>query len=391
MITNVTLQYFKERICNFFIYDSDVISHYHNCNDNHMKKRVTIQDIATELAISRNTVSKALNGTGSVSDETREKVLQKAVEIGYRQFLTPSPEQENTASAPLCNKEIALLTHSLIGNSHFCSSLLNSFEKKISKEGYRLSIYTIGDTEIDSFLLPANFNYENTEGIICIELFSRTYSEFLCKQGIPTIFVDTAANISDLNLNSDILYMENHGSVYSMLKELIEKGYRNISFVGDRYNCNSFYERWKGYCDVLNDYHITVNPSNCILEDDSNPYTDTEWMSRRIAALPQLPQVFFCANDFLAISVLKALKKLNYSVPEDILLCGFDNSVESQIIEPALSTINIPSFSMGYIAADLIFSRIKYPDMPYRTTYIKTDILFRESTNHTKVFKSNSL
>lgn len=354
-----------------------------------MKKRATILDIANELAISRNTVSKAINGTGSVSEETREKIIQKAAEIGYRQFGVPSSEQENITSASLCNKEIALLTHSLIGNSHFCSNLLNSFEKKISKKGYRLSIYTIGDTEIDSFLLPANFNYENTEGIICIELFSRTYSEFLCKQGIPTIFVDTAANISDLNLDSDILYMENHGSVYIMLKELIEKGYRNISFVGDRFNCNSFYERWKGYCDVLNDYHITVNPSHCILDDDSSPYTDTEWLSRRITALPQLPQVFFCANDFLAISTLKALKNLNYSVPEDILLCGFDNSIESQIIEPALSTVNIHSDSMGYIAADLIFSRIEFPDMPYRITYIKTNVLFRESTRHTDYTKQH--
>lgn len=349
---------------------------------NHMKKRITIQNIADELGISRNTVSKAINGTGSISNDTKAKVLQKAAEIGYNQFSILSPVQENISSTTVNNKEIALLTHSLIGNSHFCSNLLNTFEKKISKLGYRLSIYTIGDTEVDCLLFPANFNYNNTDGIICIELFSRVYSEFLCAQGIPTLFLDTAANISDLNLASDILYMENHGSVYIMLKEIIEKGYRNISFVGDRFNCNSFYERWKGYCEVLNDYNITVTPANCILDNDSYPYMDSEWLSKRIASLPKLPEVFFCANDFLAISTLKALRKLNYSVPKDILLCGFDNSIESQIIEPALTTVNIPSFSMGYIAADLILSRIEFPDMPYRTTYIKTNVLLRESTKH---------
>ena len=347
-----------------------------------MKKRVTIQNIAVQLGISRNTVSKAINSTGSISDKTRDKVIQKATEIGYNQFSILSPVQENIASTAVSNKEIALLTHSLIGNSHFCSNLLNTFEKKISKQGYRLSIYTIGDTELDSLLLPANFNYDNTDGIVCIELFSKVYSEFLCTHGIPTLFVDTAANISDLNLASDILYMENHDSVYIMLKEIIEKGYRNISFVGDRFYCNSFYERWKGYCNVLNDHNITVSPSNCILDNDSSPYMNSEWLSRRIASLPKLPEVFFCANDFLAISTLKALKKLNYSVPEDILLCGFDNSIESQIIEPALSTVNIPSFSMGYIASDLILSRIEFPDLPYRTTYIKTNVLLRESTKH---------
>ena len=62
--------------------------------------------------------------------------------------------------------------------------------------------------------------------------------------------------------------------------------------------------------------------------------------------MPKLTEVFLCANDFLAISTLKALKKLNYFVSKDILLYGFDNSIESQIIESALSTVNIPSFPM---------------------------------------------
>lgn len=347
-----------------------------------MKNRITIQDIADTLGVSRNTVSKAINGTGSIADTTRIKIFQKAVEMGYKQFSFLSQVQENVTPIAFSNKEIALFTHSLIGNSHFSSKLLDTFEKKISRQGYRLSIYTIGDSEINSLTLPANYNYGNTEGIICIELFSRVYSEFLCSQNIPTLFVDTAANISDLNLDSDILYMKNHSSVYIMLKKIIEMGYRNISFVGDRFNCNSFYERWKGYCDVLTDHNITVTPSNCILENDSCPYENPEWLSKRISAMPKLPEAFFCANDYLAISTLKALKKLNYSVPKDILLCGFDNSSESQIIEPALTTVNIPSFSMGYIAADLILSRIEFSDMPYRTTYIKTDVLLRESTKH---------
>ncbi len=109
---------------------------------------------------------------------------------------------------------------------------------------------------------------------------------------------------------------------------------------------------------------------------------DSELLGRRIESLPQMPEVFFCANDFLAIAILKALKTLSYSVPNDILLCGFDNSIESQIIEPAISTVNIPSLSMGYIAADLILSRIEFSDMPYRTTYVKTNVLLRESTKH---------
>lgn len=345
-----------------------------------MKIKVTIQDIADQLGISRNTVSKAINNTGSIAQDTKEKIFQKAAEMGYKQFSLISQVQENFIPNTVSNREIALFTHSLIGNSHFSSSLLDTFEKKISRQGYRLSIYMIRDQEMNSLVLPANFNHENTDGIICIELFSRSYSEFLCSYPIPTLFVDTVANTSDLSLDSDILYMENHSSVYIMLKQLIEKGYHNISFVGDRYNCNSFYERFKGYSDVLTDYKIPLRLENCILDCDNSPYDNPDWLCSKILALGKLPQVFFCANDFLAISTLKALKKLNYSVPKDVLLCGFDNSTESQIIEPSLSTVNIPSHSMGYIAADLILSRIEFSDMPYRTTYIKTDIVIRDST-----------
>ena len=63
-----------------------------------MSKRVTIQDIADALGLSRNTVSKAINNTGVLSDSTREKVLQKTVEMGYKQFTYMNPEQLKFAS-----------------------------------------------------------------------------------------------------------------------------------------------------------------------------------------------------------------------------------------------------------------------------------------------------
>ena len=58
-----------------------------------MSKHVTIQDIADALGLSRNTVSKAINNTGVLSDSTRKKVLQKTVEMGYKQFTYMNPEQ----------------------------------------------------------------------------------------------------------------------------------------------------------------------------------------------------------------------------------------------------------------------------------------------------------
>ena len=91
--------------------------------------------------------------------------------------------------------------------------------------------------------------------------------------------------------------------------------------------------------------------------------------------------MFFCANDFLAMSTIKALRLLGKSVPGDIRICGFDDAPEASLIEPGLTTIKIHSSSMGYTAAELLLARIANPAMPYKKTYIETDIIFRESTS----------
>lgn len=347
-------------------------------------KRVTLQDIANELGLSRNTVSKAMNNTGSIAEETKKKIFKAAAEMGYKEFaqlpeILPVPKA-STIFATQDSKEIALFTHSLLGSSHFGSKLLDSFQKKIGEFGYTLSVYMIRDYELEHLVYPANFNSERCAGILCLEIFSEPYSRFLCNQSIPLLFVDTVVNHFNLNLAADLLYMENKTSTYIMLKSIIDQGYKNISFVGDYNHCQSFYERWSAYCQVMTDQNIAVQREACILEDDSSPYHDVAWLSNRIRLLPSLPDAFFCANDYLAICMLKALKALNLSVPSDIMVCGFDNSPEATIIEPSLTTVKIPSSAMGFAAAEMLLSRIGHKEMPYRTTYIGTDVIYRGST-----------
>ncbi len=348
------------------------------------KKKVTLQDIADELGISRNTVSKAMNNTGSIAEDTKKKIYQTATEMGYKQFaLIPqlSTDSQTKQLPEASPNEIALFTHSLMSSSHFGSKLLDAFQQKIGTYGYKLSIYMIRNYELEKLVYPSNFNREHTAGILCLELFSEEYSRFLCKQSIPLLFVDTVVNHYGLNLTADLLYMENKTSTYLMLKSIVDRGYKNISFVGDCNHCHSFYERWLAYCQVMEDHNLPVQDENCILDDDSNPYDDVTWLGNRIRSLPALPDAFFCANDFVAVSVLKALKALNISVPKDVMVCGFDNSPESKIIEPSLTTVRIHSSSMGYTAAEMLLSRIEHPQMPHRTSYVKTDIIYRDSTN----------
>ena len=346
-----------------------------------MGKRVTLQEIANALGMSRNTVSRALNDTGAVSAETKNKICQTAIAMGYKQFSSINMPVSDSLPSLMANHgktEIALFTHSFPGASHSGNKLLAAFQNKVDSLGYKVSINIIRDYEIDNLCFSANIHLENIAGILCIELFSEEYSRFLCKQNIPILFVDTPL-LQKCSLDADLLYMENIASVYKLIDSFIKKGKKNISFIGDRYHCQSFYERWQAYVSALTDNDINIDTDMCILDDDSNPYHDANWLADRISSLKHTPDVFFCANDFLATSTIKALKQSGNSIPDDVYVCGFDNAPEATIIEPNLTTIKIHSSSMGYTAADLLLSRIANPHMPYRKTYIETDIIYRES------------
>jgi LacI family transcriptional regulator len=347
-----------------------------------MGSRVTLQEIADALGISRNTVSRALNNNGTVSAETRKKICQTAIEMGYKQFQQTSPVPANNTDGyelPSDKTEIALFTNAFPGSSHSATKLLETFQYKVNSFGFKLSINIIRENEIANLCLPANLNTDGLAGIICIELFSKEYADFLCKQDIPLLFVDTHVT-NHGTWNADLLYMENISSVYNMLDSLVNAGHTNISFIGDRFHCQSFYERWQAYVSVLADHNLKLELNKCILDDDSNPYADINWLCDRLGTIEKLPDVFFCANDFLAVTTMKALQKLGKNVPSDIRICGFDDAPEATLVEPNLTTIRIHSSSMGYTAADLLLSRIANPNMPYRKTYIRTDVIFRDST-----------
>ena len=107
-------------------------------------KKVTIQDIADALGISRNTVSKAINNSDGLADATREKILQKAVEMGYKQFSyvaslsgsVPRPVPADPSELPAAAGEIALFTTNLsMQSNHFAVPMLDRFKQELSLLG----------------------------------------------------------------------------------------------------------------------------------------------------------------------------------------------------------------------------------------------------------------
>lgn len=354
-----------------------------------MADRVTIQDIADALGVSRNTVSKAINNTGLLADATRERVLKKAVEMGYKQFsyvnIYGSGKPEVVLPPETDKREISLFTSSFIGSSHFASTMLDKFQRELSGMGYSFTMHRLQQHEIESLSLPASYNAERTAGIICVEMFNKDYCHMLCELDIPTLFADTPVTDLDRPLKSDCLYMDNQTQIGRFVSEMIRRGKKRIGFIGDIMHCQSFYERFLGYRNAMYLSGLSYPEEYCIIANKKgasvpgyDPYR--EYLLEEIQKLKALPDVFICANDFAAIDTMYVFKQLGICVPQDVYLCGFDDSPESRVTSPTLTTIHIHSQIMGFSAVHLLMSRIKEPSLNFRKIYTETKLIYREST-----------
>ena len=354
-----------------------------------MAERVTIQDIADALGVSRNTVSKAINNTGILADATREKVLKKAQEMGYKQFsymaLSDPVRTPSSFPGPDDKREIALLTGSALGGSHIASVILDKFQRELTQAGYSLTLHRVYYEDQAAGRMPASFNPDRTAGIVCVEIFDHEYSHRICGQGIPTLFIDTPADGFDRLLEADRLYMDNQTEIYRFISEMTRRGRTRIGFIGEFLHCQSFYERYMAFRGAMFTLGLPIDERFCLTRtQEGQSHLDRDayraYLTEQLGGLDRMPDVFLCANDFVAIDVVTVLKRLGRSVPKDVWLCGFDDSPESRIMTPTLTTIHIHSQIMGFAAVQLLLSRIREPELNYRIMHTETELIYREST-----------
>ena len=340
-------------------------------------KKVTIQDIADELGISRNTVSKAINNADGLAEATRERILQKATEMGYKQF---SYLKAQTASASAVEQEashrgeIALLCGNVIASAHFASLMLDKLKMELSRLGYTLNTHRVDRDDLARRSLPVTFDPEQAVAIICIEMFDRAYDEMICGLGLPVLFVDGPNKRDGFDLRADQLYMDNTAAITRFVNDMLSRGRRRIGFIGDYEHCQSFFERYAAFRCAMLMADAPVDERFCIKA------LDPEEIAGALAGLKELPDVFICANDFIAVDAIYTLRKLGKTVPDDVLFFGFDDAPTSRIMTPALTTVHIHTQIMALTAMNLLISRIEAPHMDYRIVHTETELIYRDST-----------
>lgn len=338
-----------------------------------MKKAVTIQDIADALSMSRNTVSKALNGK-QVPVKTRNAVISAAIEMGYKGYKLAA-----SSETAIGHKRYVILSTRLLMNITFFIAVLRGIEESLMDYDIDLVQFSITNpasfTKFKRYLADAK-----VDGIICMEFFEPDYITQLLEQGIPLVFFDFPLLDSAPRGSYDIILPESQAAVRQYCMQLIrEEGCKTFGFVGDYRHCRSFYERFVGMREALFLSGLPVDLQYSFLEDDSVGYTP-ERLARMLDQLPSLPDCFVTANDSIAINLITALKSKKIHIPKDVKVVGFDNSPKAKNLNPQLTSFNVDKVALGKKITGLLQDRVSNPSQANQVIYIASKVIVRAST-----------
>ncbi len=340
-----------------------------------MKKTVTIQDIAEALNLSRNTVSKALNNR-TLPEKTKQLVLEKAFELGYKGF-----NQPNSYIPNVHDLKIMLTTSKPITSMNFFLELIKGIEDLTSSQKIELIQYNplIFNDIVDN--VKQAVDQYNISGILCIETFDSEIIEALLALDIPIVFIDFPIDKNYDSQHFDIISIESISTVSTLCSRFIQDNHiKTIGYIGDYLHCQTFYDRYLGMIDAIIKNNLIFDPEYSFTKKDTFSYGDIESFSNELAT-NKIPELYICANDFLAISLIQSLKKLGYNVPDDVMVVGFDNILEADVFTPSLTTINVDKRELGRQAVHTLLDRIRFPKNVRRVIQLPTAPIYRNSTS----------
>lgn len=353
---------------------------------------ILAKDLAKLIGVSTATLSLVLNGKPGISDKTRAMVEKKIIELGYKDMLqakqeTTAKSQMDSAPAhrvpitppPTENKAISFILFKnngqLLGINSFFPLIFDGIESQARRYGYSLNIINIEKSLIDeqlSFIANAG----SAGFIIFATEMKEDMIDKFASLNLPFVIFDNYFNDRDLYCAK----VNNEQGTFIAAKYLYESGHRRIGYLSSGEDINSFYERQKWALDAIEHFCGRVYPEDIITI--GYPHENAEiGMDRYLDAHPNtnLPTAFLADNDLVAIGAMQSLKKHGYSLPKDCSFIGFDDRPIATLVEPKLSSIQLPRIRFGAAAVDLLVEQIESPSEDYINIEINGKLIIRDS------------
>lgn len=326
---------------------------------------VTIKDIAKIANVSHTTVSRALNDSPFINEDTKTKIKEIANELNY----VPNYNAKSLVLHRSYNIGLFFTTISEVTSSSFFYETVSGVNSVI-KETYNLVVRGLDDYK--------NFTLVNRKSFDGIILMSQSNSDnsfiyYLMEKKIPLVVLNR-----DIDENSivNILSSDKKGA-YDAVKYLIENGHKNIAIIEGKEGFNSTIERKNGFLKALIENKLYINSEYMV----SGDFTIESGYSamKRLLSEKKIPTAVFCSNDEMAVGAMKAVVEAKLNVPGDISIMGFDGGKIGAFLNPALTTVRRPIIEVSKSGAEKLLDIIENNGAEGEKIYINTELIERAS------------
>ncbi len=331
-----------------------------------------MRDVARRAGVSIATVSRVVNGSPNVSEETRKKVLKAIKETGYKPL--PSSRQKNQLM-----RTIGILVPDLLGYHY--SEIVMAIEEFAYEHRFDLMLAAPrGLPAKEEEILDEYFRRKIDGVIVCEFNTGEEYLERFIKSGVPVVALDYF--IDEIHIDS--VNIDNIQGAYSALRYLYNKGHRKVLYVRGPSHIAASLEREKGIKKFLNRH-----PDMEVFIPDKwggfNPEDGYRQIKEHLRKYGKNFTAIFVVNDYSTLGVYEALMESGLEIPDDVSVLGFDDAPFSKYIYPPLTTVAQPRWEMGTTAAQLLIDRISTQKVKVpRNVVLPTRIVERKSVKELK-------
>ncbi|NSB33482.1 LacI family DNA-binding transcriptional regulator [Clostridium saccharoperbutylacetonicum] len=335
--------------------------------------KVTINDIAHAANVSKSTVSKFINNHKSISESTKLKVRNIMKELNY----IPNNSARQLARQNSFNIGLLVdISRKEYFLDFFFYNIIGGVESIVGINNYELTLSNINSLECKAEFLNRLIYSKKVDGIIIPT--SIVNSEIISKlNGLNFPYVLIGQPKEFKNSTSWVDVNNTVGGELATC-HLIEQGYKNIAFIGGRSNEIISFNRLLGYKNILSKLNFTKN-NLYIKEGNSDKESGYELTLQLLSDFPEIDAIL-CINNYVAFGVLKALKEKGLNSPTDIGIVTFDNEPFSAYTTPSLTCLDVDTFKLGEVAAEILMKKIQNPNSQNEITLISPKLLIRESS-----------
>jgi LacI family transcriptional regulator len=327
--------------------------------------RAKLDDVARRAGVSRSTASRALNGIGELSPETRKSVVRAAEALDYR----PSPLARSlrTRRSHTVGLVVPTVSHS------FYAAVTNGAQSVLEEHGWRLILVDSGDNaEAVSRAVQTLLDHE-VDGVLMstTPVGADRFNALL--DGTPCVFIDEVAPGAGVGN----VVLENERGIQMLVDHMIGHSHTRIAFLGGPSDRTSGDERLRGFLDAMERNRLEAVPE--LVRECEWTIASGFRQAADLLALDPRPTAIITASGELGLGALVAARRARISIPRDLALACFDDLYFAPLLEPSLTAIAYDTPSIGQAGARLLLAAIDGQRAPQRETRIDVELVRRRS------------